>query len=292
MGTDAAADATHRHHLEQVSHLVDELRAEEPPLVDAALAPVLAAVAACVPAHLRRSGPRDLDCADIEARMSAADAAAIYDHLTDKVTEFAAERVDPASAGSEAMEDVDLFCCEGEELVVNAKWLRHLEQRAMGDGGKICRCTADGLEGEEPASSRNPAVPLSPAVDCPAGGLVLDWAYGKIVNTAEKARGGAQALLGAAAIPLPLADLAAAAAGAWAELLRGCGEHATLLEQRTSAKALLADVLRARLAAETAASDASPLPPGAPTILITAAPSVEPTLARASYDMTPYQSIR
>jgi hypothetical protein len=40
------------------------------------------------------------------------------------------------------------------------------------------------------------------------------------------------------------------------------------------------------------ATDISFLPPGGPTIRITAAPSTAPTFARPSYDTVAYQSIR
>jgi len=304
LGADAAAEATSRHHCEQVAGILEELRGEDAALCDAVSAPIAAALASLSPQLAKRFSPLpppggliDIDLADLENHLNSTDAAAMYDHCIDKLTEFAAERADPAACASgEAIEDVDLFSLTpyddgrpangssssgsgsddndtatpssaAKTMYVNAKWLKHLEQRQMGDSGRICRVTANGLEPEEAASSGGnngdgsspQAVKVqSPCVDCPRGGLVLDWVFGKIVNTAEKARTGAQTSLAGspmAGVPgktLRPDELRSAAESAYNALKRGCMEHAALVEQRQQAKTLLADVLRGRLAAEQA----------------------------------------
>ena len=282
LGADAALEATSRHHCEQVAAVLEELRGEDAALYDAVASPIAAALASLSPQLAKRFGPAaglppggliDIDLSDLEANLNSMDAAAMYDFCIDKLTEFAAERADPAACASgEAIEDVDLFALapyEGEapdssepSVFVNAKWLRHLEQRQMGDSGRICRVTAAGLEPEEAASSGGSegGAPKAqaPCVDCPSGGLVLDWVFGKIVNTAEKARSGAQTSLAGspmAGMPgkaLRHEELRSAADSAYNALKRGCLDHGALAEQRAQAKALLADALRARLAAEQA----------------------------------------
>jgi hypothetical protein len=286
LGADAALEATSRHHCEQVASVLEELRGEDAALYDAVASPIAAALASLSPQLAARFGPVsggppggliDIDLADLEANLNSTDAAAMYDFCIDKLTEFAAERPDPAACASgEAIEDVDLFALapyEGEavdsseaSMFVNAKWLRHLEQRQMGDSGRICRVTAAGLEPEEaasPSSSEGGAPKTqAPCVDCPQGGLVLDWVFGKIVNTAEKARSGAQTSLAGSPMagmpgrPLQSEELRSAADSAYHALKRGCSDHTALVEQRDQAKTLLADALRARLAAEQAGAPA------------------------------------
>ena len=285
LGADAALEATSRHHCEQVASVLEELRGEDAALYDAVASPIAAALASLSPQLAKRFGPGsggppggliDIDLSDLEANLNSTDAAAMYDFCIDKLTEFAAERTDPAACASgEAIEDVDLFAltpyegealdCSEPSMFVNAKWLRHLEQRQMGDSGRICRVTAAGLEPEEAASSSSSSSSdggapktQAPCVDCPQGGLVLDWVFGKIVNTAEKARSGAQTSLAGSPMagmpgkPLRPEELRSAAESAYNALKRGCLDHTALAEQRAQAKVLLADALRARLAAEQA----------------------------------------
>ncbi len=78
----------------------------------------------------------------------------------------------------EAIGDVDLFALteDGTALTVNAKWLHHLGDRLLGSDGQPRKV----LSGEDPHNM----------------GLVLEWVYGTIVSTAEKARDGAKRCLG------------------------------------------------------------------------------------------------
>lgn len=61
-------------------------------------------------------------------------------------------------------------------LTVNDKWLQHLQDRLLGEDGHPRKAKP----GEDPHSN----------------GLVLEWIYGSIVSTAEKARDGAKRFLG------------------------------------------------------------------------------------------------
>ena len=87
----------------------------------------------------------------------------------------------------EGMGDVDLFLMdepsaekagaeEGGIIVVNPKWLQHLEERCLSEDGHPMKM--DSTENEHKV------------------GLVLDWVYGSIVSTAEKSRAAAGIQLG------------------------------------------------------------------------------------------------
>lgn len=84
----------------------------------------------------------------------------------------------PQPEDEENMGDVDLWALseEGSALTVNSKWLQHLQERLLGEDGHPRKVKA----GEDPHSN----------------GLVLEWVYGSIVSTAEKARDGAKRCLG------------------------------------------------------------------------------------------------
>ena len=157
----------------------------------------------------------------------------------DKVQEYAAERPDPTTKKEQVMEDVDLFALSesGDALVVHPKWLQHLEQRQMGDNSRICKVTERGLETDDTTDS-------AALVDCPRGGLVLDWVFHKIVNTAEKARTSAQTVLCGGA--MSKAVITEVVQEVYGELTRYLGDHAALLDERNRAKDMLADILHAR----------------------------------------------
>jgi hypothetical protein len=78
----------------------------------------------------------------------------------------------------ESMGDVDLFMltADGKALTVNSKWLQHLQERLLGEDGHPRKATL--------------------AEDPHRMGLVLEWIYGSIVSTAEKARDGAKRAVG------------------------------------------------------------------------------------------------
>ncbi len=83
--------------------------------------------------------------------------------------------------GKEEGKDQQLQQDGGEDtsslsLTVNDKWLQHLQDRLLGEDG-------------HPRKAR-------PGEDPHSNGLVLEWIYGSIVSTAEKARDGAKRFLG------------------------------------------------------------------------------------------------
>lgn len=87
-------------------------------------------------------------------------------------------RAPTALQEEEAIGDVDLFTLteSGDALTVNAKWLQHLEERLLGEDGHPRKAVGD----EDPHRM----------------GLVLEWVFGTIVSTAEKARDCAKRGLG------------------------------------------------------------------------------------------------
>ena len=78
----------------------------------------------------------------------------------------------------ENMGDIDLFTLAegGQRVVVNPKWLQHLQERLLGEDGHPRKVK----DGEDPARM----------------GLTLEWIFGSIVSTAEKARDSAKKSLG------------------------------------------------------------------------------------------------
>ena len=112
----------------------------------------------------------------------------VYEWLLEKVDAFAATwrdlpEEDTADEGQD-LNNIDLFeLTDGDKkLRVHAYWMGHLQERVMRDGNP-----AKAKEGEDPTIA----------------GLVLDWAYGSIVSTSEKARESAKRQLHAAHPPLP-----------------------------------------------------------------------------------------
>jgi len=267
LSSDAATAATRSHQLAAVKEILCELQDSSEALHALTALPLAQLLAALLPAGPPAANePLVFDAVELESpQLLAPDVACIYEYVTERLGEYAAERGEEGAL-TEGMEDVDLFSVEdnaapdgeagGEALAcltVHPKWLTHLGQRAMGEGGRICRVTATGLECEEAAVAPvagTPAAVVNPCVDDVKGGLVLDWVYGKIVNTAEKARSGAQTALGQSAQSLAPDELCTAVQATWEVALRAVREHGALGERRTEGKALLAEVVRARVDAE------------------------------------------
>lgn len=116
--------------------------------------------------------------------LSADDISALSEWLTEKVDSLGAKwKLDPnekeeVEEEEEAMGDVDLLSVseDGKDIIVNEKWLHHLNERILGDDGHPRKAKSD----EDPHHV----------------GLVLEWIYGSIVSTAEKARDSAKRNLG------------------------------------------------------------------------------------------------
>jgi hypothetical protein len=119
-------------------------------------------------------------------RLAPDDVQNIFEWLLEKLDGFAASWKDipeeDADDDSQNLNDIDLFTLtnDDEELTVHDFWVSHLEDRVMRDG--------------------NPRK-ATPGEDPTRVGLVLEWVYGSIVSTSEKARESAKRQLHAAHPP-------------------------------------------------------------------------------------------
>lgn len=133
------------------------------------------------------------------------------------------------------MGDVDLWAVTDnhDSLTVNSKWLQHLTERLLGEDGHPRKVKA----GEDPHSN----------------GLVLEWVYGTIVSTAEKARDGAKR---------PLGQYLPAAGDAHLALVRALEEQSLWDSRLQECRQLLSDLLKTRLEAQQLAKqyDIKPVP--------------------------------
>lgn len=176
-------DASNRAKIEAVAYALEQLAYEdvgldmqvEEPLTDLA-------IELLVPGQ-RYTRENAFDPHDL-FQLETEDIGAAFEIVTDRVQELSMERLDSSVTNQEHMDDVDLFELDDNAaaahddcgigfLQVNSKWISHLEQRRMDSNGKI-----------EPIDDHG--------TECPKGGLILDWIFGKIVNTAEKSRSGVQ----------------------------------------------------------------------------------------------------
>jgi hypothetical protein len=123
----------------------------------------------------------------------------------------------------ESIGDIDLFTldADGTHLIVTPAWLRHLATRILGEDGITPR---PAKAGEDPHKV----------------GLTLEWVFGSIVSTAEKARDAAKRALGSW-VPTP--------EGTMARILAGLKEQAELDTRLADGRALLAEMLAGRKAA-------------------------------------------
>jgi hypothetical protein len=140
---------------------------------------------------------------------------------------------DSEEGTEEGMGDVDLFQLNEEDkdkeaksskgepaealLVVNPKWLQHLEERCLSEDGHPTKVT----EGQDPDRV----------------GLVLDWVYGSIVSTAEKSRDAAWKQLGRSPPDVVLV---------YETFLKGLLEQYLLEKKRKKAKCYLEEMVRSR----------------------------------------------
>ena len=120
-------------------------------------------------------------------RLAPEDVQNIFDWLLEKLDGFAASWKDipeeDAEDDPQNLNDIDLFTLRDgteDQLTVHNFWVSHLEDRVMRDGNP-----RKAKKGEDPARV----------------GLVLEWVYGSIVSTSEKARESAKRQLHAAHAP-------------------------------------------------------------------------------------------
>ncbi|BDA41097.1 probable inactive ubiquitin carboxyl-terminal hydrolase 54 at C-terminar half [Coccomyxa sp. Obi] len=218
--------------------ILQELENEHEFLYNAVIQPVTQYIMEVLPEGARDTKPSELAYEDLE-KMPPEDIMRICEWLTDKVDGFSARiKPEPKEVEEEEEEgigDVDLFSLINEhtKLTINAKWLQHLQERLLGEDGNP-RKTKDG---EDPYHM----------------GLVLEWVYGTIVSTAEKARDSAKKPLGMR-LPTPQQ--------AHDTLVHALQEQASWEQRARSAKELLKELLISRReAADLAAQyDTRPVP--------------------------------
>ena len=252
------------------------LEAEHEFLYAAIAAPVAAFVCACLPPNRRLSTPTEL-VADDFASLAPDDVAKLADWLIEKVDALGAKTRldddDDAAATTtgddddgddESIGDVDLFTLvEAADavggrpaLTVNPRWLAHLSRRVLGDDGA--------------------PRPARPGEDPHACGLVLEWVYGTIVSTAEKARDCARKRLG------PHTPTRVAAGDALAAALRAQADRDARVTDSTQ---LLRDVLTCRRRVwedREGGHDVSPVAAGVPVPVAGGAPAAAAFAAAAA----------
>ncbi|KAL0025091.1 hypothetical protein WJX79_008079 [Trebouxia sp. C0005] len=180
--TDQVPDQIRDSNIELITIILEALEKEHEYLYNAVLYPVTHFVCEMLPEQMRESTRTELFFDDLE-KLPSMEVSRICEWLTEKVDGFSSKtRAEPKEAEEEEEEegigDVDLFTLteDRNKLVVNVKWLQHLQERLLGDDGHPRKVH----EGEDPNRM----------------GLVLEWVYGTIVSTAEKARDGAKRALG------------------------------------------------------------------------------------------------
>ncbi|KXZ54862.1 hypothetical protein GPECTOR_4g934 [Gonium pectorale] len=212
--------------IELLALLLEALARENDHLYHSLLTPITTYVMEILPEGHRETTKLELSFEDLE-NLLPDDVSRIVEWLTEKVdalsTKLKPEPKDDEEEEEENMGDVDLWALTDEDkgLTVNGRWLQHLQQdRLLGDDGHPRRAKA----GEDPA--RN--------------GLVLEWVYGSIVSTAEKARDGAKRCLGMQ--PPTALD-------AHVTLVRALEEHLSWESRAKQCKDLLSEMLKSRLEA-------------------------------------------
>ncbi|KAG1660965.1 hypothetical protein FOA52_005590 [Chlamydomonas sp. UWO 241] len=222
--------------VELISAMLQAMESEQECIYQAVLQPIAGYVMEVLPEGARETTKSELAFEDLE-KLQLDDAANIVEWLTEKIdalsTKLKADPKDEQDDDDENMGDVDLWSIVGGEeggdgsgraVCVNDKWLTHLTARLLGEDG-------------HPRKARD-------GEDRTGAGLVLEWVYGLIVSTAEKARDGAKRCLG---------SYMPCAADAHAMLLRAL-EDCFIWDTRTrQAKEMMADMLKAQIEASALA---------------------------------------
>lgn len=172
-------------HVDLIIEMMTALEHEHEFIYHHVLHPVCAYVCEALLNDARKSTLTELHYEDLEHVMPD-DIARLFDFIVEKVDAFTSRlKPDPKDLEAEAEEgdedpigDVDLFALinNGTAIRVNDKWLEHLQSRVIGEDAQPRRVKQE----EDPEKF----------------GLVLEWLYGTIVSTAEKARDAAHRPLG------------------------------------------------------------------------------------------------
>ncbi|GLI67376.1 hypothetical protein VaNZ11_011557 [Volvox africanus] len=211
--------------IELLSVLLEALAKENDNLYHSLLTPITTYVMEILPEGHRETTKLELSFEDLE-NLLPDDVSRIVEWLTEKVdalsTKLKPEPKEDEEEEEENMGDVDLWSLneENNSLTVNAKWLQHLQDRLLGEDGHPRRA--------------------KPGEDLGHNGLVLEWVYGSIVSTAEKARDGAKRCLGMS--PPTAVD-------AHMLLVRALEEQLSWETRAKQCKDLLSEMLKSRLEA-------------------------------------------
>ena len=228
--------------VELITMMLEALEQEHELLYHAFLFPVTEFVCERLDPANRESSREELFFEDLE-KLPLEDVGKICEFLTEKIDGLSsrmkpgdgeedgghgksATSADQEDDEGEGMGDVDLFQLENREggatIVVNPKWLQHLEERCLSEDGHPMK--VEKMEGQNGSQARGP-------------GLVLDWVYGSIVSTAEKSR---------AAAAIQLGRQPAAIDKTYDQFLQGLTEQYQLEQKKRKAKWFLEEMVRSR----------------------------------------------
>lgn len=187
---DMDIDESREANISHIQHMLSMLSREQDSLYHTCYVPISKFASACA-ARIDGRNRSDQELFNDLEILSYEDINRIYDFLLEKIETYTVKQGDPEEEEKE-MGDIDLFAVseDGRGLRVHPKWLQHLEERKLGDDGQPQRMEDEELKGMQGA----------------ALGLVLEWIYGSIICTAEKAREVARRPL-ADDLPAPSADL-------------------------------------------------------------------------------------
>lgn len=169
--------------IDLIAMMLGAVECEHEALYNHVLHPITSMMCEILPEGARKTTLDELHFEDLE-HLLPDDIVIIHDWLTEKIDALTTKLkpdhkdLEEEDAEEEPIGDVDLFTLveDGNAMRVNEKWLTHLQSRVLGEDGQPRRAKQD----EDPF----------------AMGLVLEWIYGTIVSTAEKARDGAHRVLG------------------------------------------------------------------------------------------------
>ena len=241
--------------VELITMMLEALELEHELLYHAFLFPVTEFVCEKIDPANRESSREELFFEDLE-KLSLEDVQRICEFLTEKIDGLSS-RMKPGDSNEErtkssddlceeeeeeGMGDVDLFQLNapskangvkgrangsesgkegnseaGASLVVNPKWLQHLEERCLSEDGHPMK--VDACQNEHKV------------------GLVLDWVYGSIVSTAEKSRDAARKELGRAPPSIEMV---------YESFIQGLQEQQHLEKKKKRAKGYLEEMVKSR----------------------------------------------
>eukprot|EP00210_Caulerpa_lentillifera_P002504 g2401.t1 len=177
-----SGEPTRDANIDLVISILDALQNEHHCLYQMILIPVADFVCNLIPAKNRKTTKTELFFEDFD-KLAPEDVAKLYEWLTEKVDALCSKlKPDPKDEDidedEEAVGDIDLFSLTPDKssFTVNPKWMEHLQERKLSDEGQPRKVK----KGEDEHKV----------------GLVLEWVYGSIVSTAEKARDGSKRALG------------------------------------------------------------------------------------------------